>query len=301
MNTSLIAAAEAACIPLTLESRAEFETNYNRASFLLRHALHESELFSMSKLMDLAQRMSTIPNAVYYNVGSLGVGRGWDFGDDHSFSAREALDKIETSQAWMILRRVQRDPDYAAVLDNVLREVHQASRREYQRITHSHNISVILTSPNRITPYHFDADCNYLLQLHGSKTIHVFNGADRSVVTPRELERFYLGDINAAAYRPVLDEGASHYELTPGLGVHVPVTFPHWVQNHNNVSVSASINFCFNDETIPDLHRVNHYLRRARLNPRQPGQSRWADSAKGMTAKLLRAFGRGKRAPVESN
>jgi hypothetical protein len=301
MKTKEILLGESALIPVTSESRVQFETNYNRSSFLLRHALNRSELFTLSNLMDLAQRMSAIPKAVYFNVGKLGVGRGWDFSKEHSFSAEEALDQIETSEAWMILRRVQRDPAYNEVLHNILREVHQASRREYEGTTHSHNISVILTSPNRITPYHFDADCNYLLQIHGSKTIHVFNGADRAVVTPEELERFYLGDINAAQYRPVLDDEARKYELTPGTGVHVPVTFPHWVQNHDNVSVSASINFCFNDETIPDLHRVNHYLRRAHLKPRQPGQSALADGAKGVAAKLLRAVGRGKRAPVESN
>lgn len=294
-------AAKPALIPVDSESRVQFEKNYNRASFLLRHSLHRSELFSMSNLMNLAQRMSAIPKAVYFNVGRLGVSRGWDFSNNHSFSAQQALEQIETSEAWMILRQVQRDPDYRAVLHKILREVHEASGCEYEGKTHSHNISIILTSPNRITPYHFDADCNYLLQIHGSKTIHVFNGADRSIVTPQELERFYLGDINAAEYRPVLDEGAQKYELAPGIGVHVPVTFPHWVQNHNNVSVSASINFCFNDETIPDLHRVNHYLRRAHINPRQPGQSAWADAAKGIGAKLLRTVGRGKRTAAESN
>jgi hypothetical protein len=301
MKANETLAAESSLIPLDSKSHLQFETNYKRFSFLLSHALHKSELFSMPALLELAQRMSAISNAVYFNVGRLGVSRGWDFTTDHSFSAREALDRIESSDAWMILRRVQREPAYNDVLRGILREVHQASQREYEGKTHSQNISIILTSPNRITPYHFDADCNYLLQIHGSKTIHVFDGSDRSVVTSQELERFYRGDINAAQYKPVLEKKAQRYELRPGIGVHVPVTFPHWVQNHNNVSVSGSINFCFNDETVPDLHRVNHYLRRAHLNPRQPGQSALADSAKGVAAKLLRAVGRSGRTAVESN
>jgi hypothetical protein len=290
-----------ALIPQTNESRSHFKANYNRADFLIRHSLHTSELFSMPALLDLAQRLSAIPGAVYFNIGRLGVDRGWDFNKEHSFSAQSALDQIQTSDAWMILRKVQREPAYGEVLDQILREVHEASERKYVGLTHSQNISIILTSPNRITPYHFDADCNYLLQIHGSKTIHVFDGSDRSVVTPHELESFYLGDVNAAQYKPLL-EGKSHcYDLTPGTGVHVPVTFPHWVQNYNNVSVSASINFCFNDETVPDLHRVNHYLRRVRLNPRQPGQSTLADSMKGLAANMLRAMGKLKRTASESN
>ena len=298
MKTS--AAASESLISVTPECQPEFETNYNRASFLLKHTLHESELFSMSALIELAQRLAAIPDAVYFNIGRLGVDRGWDF-SGHSFSAQEALAQIETSDAWMILRRVQREPAYAQVLDTILEEIHQASFREYKEITHSRNMSIILTSPNRITPYHFDADCNYLLQIHGSKQIRVFDGGDRSVVTPQEQERFYRGDINAARYHPLLEEKAKRYELKPGLGVHVPVTFPHWVQNYDNVSVSASINFCFNDETIPDLYRVNHYLRRAGLNPVQPGESPLADSVKGIGAKCLRAMGKIKRVPHGSN
>ncbi len=280
-------------IPLTPESRLQFETNYNRVPFLLQHSLCRSELFSMPSLIEFAQRLSTIPDAVYFNVGRLGVDRGWDFCKDKSFSARDALDRIEGSDAWMILKSVQRDPAYSEVLHGILREVHQASRREYEGLIHRQNISIIITSPNRITPYHFDEDCNYLLQIHGSKTIRVFNGSDRTVVTPKELERFYSGDINAAQYRPELEEKATRYELTPGVGVHVPVIFPHWVQNHDNVSVSASINFCFKDETVPDVHRINHYLRRAHLNPKQPGLSALSDSVKKIAANFRRTIRRG--------
>lgn len=300
MNTSGTLLETSPLIPQTSESRLQFAANYNRNDFLIRHSLHQSELFRMPALMHLAQRMSVIPDAVYFNVGRQNIDRGWDF-SGHSFSAAEALDRIESSDAWMILRKVQREPAYGEALHEILREVHEASGREYKGVTHSQNLSIILTSPNRVTPYHFDADCNYLLQIHGSKTLYVFNGADRSIVTPEELERFYMGDMNAAQYKPLLQDSAHRYELVPGTGVHVPVTFPHWVQNHSNVSVSASINFSFNDETIPDLHRVNHYLRRAHLNPGQPGKSVLSDRAKGVAAGWLRSIGKLKRPERSSN
>jgi len=65
------------------------------------------------------------------------------------------------------------------LLDQILQEVHAVSAREWKRSTTDRNISVIITSPNQITPYHMDADCNYLLQIAGAKTIYVFNGADK--------------------------------------------------------------------------------------------------------------------------
>ena len=34
---------------------------------------------------------------------------------------------------------------------------------------------VLITSPNRVSSYHIDPDCNYLCQIQGEKVIHVFD------------------------------------------------------------------------------------------------------------------------------
>ena len=34
---------------------------------------------------------------------------------------------------------------------------------------------IFVTSPNRITPYHIDRECNFLMQVSGSKTISIHN------------------------------------------------------------------------------------------------------------------------------
>jgi len=269
-----------------------FRDNYNRQPFELSHNLSPHPLFQRSRLAGLVKTIAEHhSDRLYCNVGRLGIGRGWDYTTtDRSFSAQEAFEEIETAEAWIILKGVQVVPEYEQLLRQILSEIHEASGRNLERDTKNWNISIIISSPNRITPYHMDADCNYLLQLHGTKTAYVFNGNDRSVVTTRELEQFFLGDINAAEYKEVSQAGAWRFELSPGRGVHVPVTFPHWVQNDDNVSISASINFCFVDRTIADAYRINHYLRKLGISPGEPGQSEFADSVKKLAAKTFRAL-----------
>jgi len=267
------------------EEEATYRDNYNRRPFVLRHKLAGHPLLQLSHLTRVAQSLAqTHPDHLYYNVGNLGIGHGWDSTSERPFSASEAIQRIESADAWMILRRVQILPEYGELLDSILGEIHELSGRDLDHQTMDRNISIIVTSPKRITPYHMDADCNYLLQLDGRKTAYVFDGADRSVVTATELERFYLGDVNAAQYREASQAGAWRFEMTPGMGIHVPVTFPHWVENADNVSISASLNFRFTDRTVPDIYRVNHYLRKLGFNPDRVG-----DGAKKLAIKTLRA------------
>lgn len=268
-----------------------FRDNYNRRPFAFQHKLSVHPLFQRSCLTELAQRIAQhYPERLYYNIGHLSIDHGWDYTTERRFSAQEVIEQIETADAWMILKGVQVVSEYGQLLGQILREIHEVSGRNLKRDTTSWNISIVFSSPNRITPYHMDADCNYLLQLHGSKAVYVFDGNDRSVVTTQELERFWLGDIKAAQYKEVSQASAWRFELKPGIGVHVPVTFPHWVQNVNNVSISASINFCFVDRAIADIYRINHYLKRLGMSPRQPGQSEFADGIKRLAAKTLRIF-----------
>lgn len=271
----------------------DFRQSYNTRPFVLRHQLSDHPLLKLEHLTGLAQFMAEKhPGRFYHDVGRAEVVRGWDYSTERAFSAQEAIRRIETADAWMIMKGVQMLPEYNDLLNTILGEIHEISGRNLERATRLRNMSIIITSPGRITPYHMDADCNYLLQMSGSKTVYVFNGADRNVVTPEELEAFYSGNINAARFKEETQANAWKFELTPGLGVHVPVTFPHWVQNGNAVSISASINFWFVDRTVPDIHRINKYIRRAGLSPRLPGESGLSDAAKKLASKTLRALRR---------
>ena len=66
-----------------------------------------------------------------------------------------------------------------------------------------------------------------------------------------------------------------------GEAVHIPTHGAHWVKNHDNVSVSLSLNFEFPHWLQADVYRTNHYLRRVGLSPLPPGRSVVVDRMKG--------------------
>src|SRR5215469_12245350 len=102
----------------------------------------------------------------------------------------------------------------------------------------------MLASPGRVTPYHIDDSENLLLQVHGSKKFFVFDGTDPEIISARELELYWGGhNSDVARYSKEVQDKAIEYKLGPGLGVHVPLTFPHWAQNGDDISVAVSINF----------------------------------------------------------
>jgi hypothetical protein len=139
---------------------------------------------------------------------------------------------------------------------------------------------VLVTSPNRVTSYHMDPDCNFLCQLQGEKVLHVFDRYDREVLPEEEIERFWAADKNAAVYKPQYQCRAQSYDLKPGVGVHMPVNAPHWVQNANNISVTLALIFQYPESALGNIYRYNYFLRKAGLRPRSPGRSPLGDAWK---------------------
>ena len=70
-----------------------------------------------------------------------------------------------------------------------------------------------------------------------------------------------------------LRKSARKFTLHPGDAVHLPTHGAHWVQNHNDVSVSLSLNMEFPKWLQADVYHANYYLRRLGFSPRPPGQS----------------------------
>src|SRR6185295_151656 len=107
----------------------------------------------------------------------------------------------------------------------------------------------------------------------GSKRVHLFDPRDRIVLSAEALERFYGGGHRNMVFRAEYQERALEYELTPGKGLHFPVTAPHYVRNGPDVSVSFSITFRTPDlESRARTHLFNAWLRRCGMLPASVGE-----------------------------
>jgi JmjC domain len=185
----------------------------------------------------------------------------------------------------VVLKNVEQDPEYRALLDQCLDEVGNvygsALRGSSDRVGF-----IFISSAKAVTPCHLDPEHNFLLQIRGSKTIHV---GDRSLVAERELERFFTGGHRNVSLPEELGSRAAKFQLSPGDGVHVPFTAPHWVVNGDGVSVSFSITFQTPESLRKAVvHKVNAHLRKTGVRPVPPGHSPARDAFKVMGFEALR-------------
>ena len=289
MSTGASPVSSHAAAPLTavpqriyIADPAQFTKDFNQRPFLVDHSLSAHPAFTMDRLHELLERSLPIPDKVYWNAGKRDIGQRWSDRPGRDFSIEEAFRRIRETDAWIIIFGADRDPEINAMLKEGLAEIQDVTGIEFSRDVKSSQSIVFITSPRRISEYHIDRECSMLLQIHGKKTIHVFDQTDREVLPEQEKERFWTVDNNAAVYKPHFQDRAKTFLLEPGKAVHIPINAPHWLENGDDISVSVNQNFQFNNDKIANIYRANYYLRKMGVDPTPPGRSKLRDRLKGV-------------------
>ena len=259
---------------------ASLRDKLGRAPFLVRHRLADHPLFALPRLVELAR---TLPaRQVEYNAGNVPITLDPARTPRNGLTAEETVRRIEECNSWLVLKNVEAQPEYAELLLGCLAEV-GASAPVPARGMHDYEAFIFVSSPRALTPYHMDPEENFLLQIRGRKTMHVF---ERSVLSDREVENFFSGAHRNLVYRDEYAARSKAFALEPGTGVHVPVIAPHWVQNGPEVSISFSITFrTAASIRTSQVHRFNAALRRWGMRPTPPGESRLRDGVKQLLFK----------------
>ena len=259
----------------------QFASKFNDQHFLVEHSLQNYPLFELPRLLELANEVAhKWPRDLYYDLGVTNVGQRWE-SRANSFPVEETIRNIESSGAWVILNSAERNPEYAKVLDRCICDLLLVSGRQLKKKMRRTQLAIFITSPNRLSTYHIDSECNFLLQIRGRKDISLFSKHDREVLPEEEIERSWFVDTNAAIYKPELQHHADVITLSPGVGVHIPVNAPHWLQNGDNISVSAAILYHWWNGAYANLYAANYILRkRLHLNPTPPFRSKALDLLK---------------------
>lgn len=257
---------------------AEFAAKIDREPFFIVHRLCEHPLFELPRLVELLRSLPE--GSIEYNAGDFPMSIDLKLTPRNGLSPEETIRRIEECKSWMVLKDVQQDPAYRELLEECLAEVRPHSEKIVPGMRHTQAF-IFVTSPNSVTPYHIDPEHNFLLQVRGSKTVHLFDGRDRSLLREDELEYFYAVKPRDLNFREENRERAWVNDLQPGYGLHFPVTYPHWVRNHDAVSISFSITF-----RTPDLERrrtvytLNYRLRQRGYSPTPFGKLPIVDALK---------------------
>lgn len=267
--------------------RRLFPEAFDRMPFLFNHSLHSHDLLTVSALGRLAQKMAKEEKPRgFFRLANDSKGLVWGTPEFQQALA-DAFQNIDTSRMRVKFSSIHSEPGYRELLENCTRELAELTCGDLTRSYRNGVATVFISSPNEVTPFHVDEEANFLLQIYGTKTIYIFDGNDRELLEWRELEEYYRsGRIHL---REKFKSRALRFELKPGVGVHNPVNFPHWVQNGPGVSVSLSLGFTRIENPIDVLH-VNHYLRKAGLSPTPPGEVGPLDGAKRAIARGARSI-----------
>jgi hypothetical protein len=267
--------------PFLKLSKEVFDRQFNRRHFEFEHALTGHPLLELPRLIELAiETARTRPANLYYDAGVNDLNERWG-NSPCDLPIDETIRQIETCDAWIILKYAEHDPAYAKLMESCMRDVLQVGGRELEKQIRRKEVIIFITSPRRLTTYHFDSECNFLLQIQGKKEINIFRSDDREVLPEKELERFWTVDSNAGVYKPHLQDHAAVITLEPGKGVHIPINAPHWLRNGDNISVSVSINYHPWESERGHIYCTNYHLRKyLRINPTPPFQSPLLDTIK---------------------
>jgi len=262
---------------------AALHANLNARPFTIAHRLEQHPLFELPRLIELACRLPE--SDVEFSSGNVPVEMDPSRTPGTGLSIKETLRRIETCGAWMVLKFVERDPEYGALLNQCLDEVMRTSETVAPGMKRRSGF-IFVSSPGSVTPFHFDQEYNFLLQIRGQKTVHVF---PRSIISDEEVEARFAVSHRNLRFQDSYQKTATTFELQPGDGVHIPIAAPHWVQNGTGVSISFSITFHTPaSEKQSALHRLNNHIRRIGITPVAVGSSDLRDGAKYLAFQGLR-------------
>ena len=98
-----------------------FREDFDEKPFEFSHCFTaDHPLFQLSRLRKLIENPVTRPG-VYFDAGDIRVGQRWDSVPERKQTLEETFDRIDNAGAWILMKRVQHDPDYNQLLGQCLR------------------------------------------------------------------------------------------------------------------------------------------------------------------------------------
>lgn len=251
-------------------------------------------LLTRQRLVGLANSLPA--DLVEFNPGNLPITVSPDNVPTAEMSAAETIEKIGSVNSWMTLRNIERNPDYAQVMEQVLSTVGETVARTTGEMLRKEAF-VFISSPGAVTPFHMDEEHNILIQIEGRKEFTIYSQHDRELASQEDLEAFHSGAHRNLDASPENLARGKAITMQPGDAIYVPPLAPHWVRVlGDEPSLSLSITWRSNaSQRTCYLHQINHGLRARGANPAFPGRNPVADQLKIWRAsgkrRLSRLFG----------
>ncbi len=246
-------------------SRAYFASSYPEGPHKLTHDLSRHPLLELDALAMLAESLPA--TSVEYNRGDVTIGvTGKPEGT--GLSIGQTIREIDSANSWAVLKNVEQNPAYAALLHELLNEL----REVIEPLTGpplTPQSFIFVSSPDAVTPYHFDPEHNILMQLRGHKQMTVYPAGDGRFARDTLHESYHTGGARELSWQDSFSNYGMAYCLDPGDALYVPVMAPHFVKNGPHPSISLSITWRSKwSYEEADARAFNHLLRKRGMDPK---------------------------------
>jgi hypothetical protein len=269
-------------------SRERFAANYPEVPHLLHHDLRSHPLLALDALAELGEALPA--RSIEYNKGDLPIGVDGKPGGN-GLTIGETIRNVATSGSWAVLKNIEQNPAYAALLADLLGEIEPDIVRKTGRMLKTQGF-IFVSSPDAVTPYHFDPEHNILLQIEGSKKMTVFPAGDARFAPDEVHEAYHTGGARELKWDDAFLAEGQPFELHPGNAIFVPVMAPHFVRNGPVPSISLSITWRSEwSFAEADARAFNKWLRRFGVSPSAPGRWPSTNGAKAYAWRAMRRLG----------
>ncbi len=267
-------------------ARQKFADAYPETPHVIRHNLHDHPLLTIAAIADLGESLPI--KSVEYNKGNLPVGIDPDSVPANGLTIGETIRNAQTSGSWAVLKNIEQAPEYRCLLLDLLGELKPCIEIKTGKMLMPQGF-IFVSSPNAVTPYHFDPEHNILLQLTGSKIMTQFPAGDPLYAPDETHEGYHSGGHRNLVWHDELARGGTQWPLSTGEGLFVPVMAPHHVKNGPAVSISLSITWRSDwSFAEADARAFNGLLRKLGVQPKAPGRFPAANRGKAIVWRILR-------------
>ncbi|GAA0472968.1 hypothetical protein GCM10009096_12760 [Parasphingorhabdus litoris] len=270
-------------------ARRKFAGCYPEKPQIIDHNMAKNALLTLDALARLGTKLPE--TSVEYNPGDLPVGIDPDDVPDNGMSIADTILMIENSASWAVLKNIEQVPEYEALLLSLLAEIEPILESRTGKMLRPQGF-IFVSSPDAMTPYHFDPEHNILLQLRGEKIMTVFAAGDENFAPATAHESYHTGGPRNLTWQEGFAEQGQAFHLTPGKAIFVPVMAPHFVKNGPAPSISLSITWRSDwSFAEADAHAFNHMLRGWGITPKAPGRFPKHNKGKAVSWRILRKLG----------
>lgn len=247
----------------------------------VRHRLCDHPLLQLPSLVELGARLE-VQGSIRTHSNDATAGTPFNSAPQlhpNRRSATQTLSGIGEAKAWMSLLNVQIDPLYRELVGTVLDSIRPLIESRDPGMCYRGGW-IFVSSPRTVTPFHFDKEHNFILQIRGNKRVYVWDPDDNVVASEQARDRFHhCHQRDLLHWDEAFRERAHVFDLEPGQGAYLPSTSPHMVENGDAPSITMSFTY-FTDATRRDalLHKTHELMRLAGFPPPAIGRFPMFDS-----------------------